>query len=133
MNEPLAGAGAPRGPLTGYTVLELCSTIAGPVCARLFADFGADVIKVEPAEQGIDVVTSSVQGVLGPPAMTPAQINYWGSALAEICKSDEWKEFLAKNQWQPNFVGPEQAGATSWCASAAMGRPAPTRIGPATA
>ena len=52
MNEPLAGAGAgaPRGPLTGYTVLELCSTIAGPVCARLFADFGADVIKVEPAE-----------------------------------------------------------------------------------
>ena len=63
-------------------------------------------------EQGIDVVTSSVQGVLGPPAMTPAQINYWGSALAEICKSDEWKEFLAKNQWQPNFVGPEQAGAT---------------------
>ena len=52
MNAPLAGTtdGAPRGPLTGYTVLELCSTIAGPVCARLFADFGADVIKVEPAE-----------------------------------------------------------------------------------
>lgn len=38
----------PKGPLSGYRVLELCSTIAGPVCARLFADFGADVIKVEP-------------------------------------------------------------------------------------
>ena len=63
-------------------------------------------------EQGIDVVTSSVQGVLGPPGLTPAQINYWGSALAEICKTGEWKDFLAKNQWQPYFVGPGQAGPT---------------------
>lgn len=37
-----------NGPLAGYKVLELCSTIAGPACARLLADFGADVIKVEP-------------------------------------------------------------------------------------
>jgi len=41
---------APKGPLVGYRVIELCSTIAGPVCARLFADFGADVIKIEPPE-----------------------------------------------------------------------------------
>ena len=38
----------PFGPLAGYTVLELCSTIAGPACGRLLADFGAEVIKVEP-------------------------------------------------------------------------------------
>ena len=37
-------------PLAGYRVLELGSTVAGPFCGRLFADFGAEVIKVEPEE-----------------------------------------------------------------------------------
>jgi crotonobetainyl-CoA:carnitine CoA-transferase CaiB-like acyl-CoA transferase len=36
------------GPLAHYRVLELGSTIAGPFCGRLLADFGADVVKVEP-------------------------------------------------------------------------------------
>jgi crotonobetainyl-CoA:carnitine CoA-transferase CaiB-like acyl-CoA transferase len=40
----------PHGPLAGYRVIELGSTVAGPFCGRLLADFGAEVIKVEPAE-----------------------------------------------------------------------------------
>ncbi len=38
------------GPLSDYRVLELGSTAAGPFCARLLADFGADVVKIEVAE-----------------------------------------------------------------------------------
>lgn len=36
--------------LAGFRVLEMGSTVAGPFCGRLLADFGAEVIKVEPAE-----------------------------------------------------------------------------------
>ena len=38
------------GPLVGLRVIELCNTFAGPACGRMLADFGAEVIKVEPPE-----------------------------------------------------------------------------------
>ena len=38
-----------QGPLAGIRVLEMGSTVAGPFCGRLLADFGAEVIKVEDA------------------------------------------------------------------------------------
>jgi crotonobetainyl-CoA:carnitine CoA-transferase CaiB-like acyl-CoA transferase len=38
-----------RGPLYGLKVVELSTYIAAPTCARLLADMGADVIKVESA------------------------------------------------------------------------------------
>ncbi|MQA00029.1 MAG: hypothetical protein GEU80_12005 [Dehalococcoidia bacterium] len=36
------------GALNGLTVLELGDTISAPYAAKLLADLGADVIKVEP-------------------------------------------------------------------------------------
>ena len=47
---PAPTASSAQGPLAGYRVLELGSTVAGPFCGRLFADFGAEVIKVEAAD-----------------------------------------------------------------------------------
>lgn len=56
----------PIGPLSGYRVLELCSTLAGPFATMLLADQGADVIKVETGvgDQGRQV-GSSREGVAG--------------------------------------------------------------------
>jgi formyl-CoA transferase len=40
------------GPLQGLKVVELGTLIAGPYCARLLAEFGADVVKVETPGEG---------------------------------------------------------------------------------
>ena len=45
----MAGMG---GPLQGLKVVELGTLIAGPYCARLLAEFGADVVKVETPGEG---------------------------------------------------------------------------------
>jgi len=39
-------------PLAGLKVVELGALIAGPFCSKILAEFGADVIKIEPPGQG---------------------------------------------------------------------------------
>jgi crotonobetainyl-CoA:carnitine CoA-transferase CaiB-like acyl-CoA transferase len=39
-------------PYTGLKVIDLSQGVAGPYCAMLLAQYGANVIKVEPTETG---------------------------------------------------------------------------------
>ena len=45
-----AAAADPTRPLTGVRVVEFCQIASGPYCGMLLADFGAEVVKVEPPE-----------------------------------------------------------------------------------
>lgn len=56
-------------PLAGLRVVELASEIAGPYCAKLLVDLGADVRKVEPRQ-----VTHCAAGVLSARALIRSEV-----------------------------------------------------------
>jgi len=46
-----------EGALEGVKIVECCSFVAGPYCAKLLADLGAEVIKIEPPGAGDEART----------------------------------------------------------------------------
>ena len=59
-------------PLAGIRVLDLSRVLAGPWCAQVLGDFGADVIKVEHPERGDDTRDWGVR-------TTPGNTSYFDS------------------------------------------------------
>ena len=59
-------------------------------------------------EQGIPVVYSSVQGVLGPKDLSAAQVNFWVDALRRATETEEWQSFVTRQNWRPMFLGPDE-------------------------
>lgn len=84
--------GDPKGPLTGCRVLEMGSTVAGPFCGRLLADFGAEVIKIEPV--GGDPIRSMGKRYQGVPLYSTSIFR--GKSLISIDLRKEEGQAIAR-------------------------------------
>ncbi len=55
-------------------------------------------------EQGFPVVMDTWRGVIGPRGMTRDQIAFWNDVLAKAVTTDTWKQALAANSWEANYL-----------------------------
>lgn len=56
-------------------------------------------------EQGIDSVSASWRGVIGPKGMTVGQVAFWEKTFEELTKTDEWKRHLQQNARENELMG----------------------------
>jgi len=90
MTEPASSTPRP-GPLQGIRVLDFSAMLAGPHCARLMADLGAEVIKIEGLEGDL---------IRGRPPLRDGKSTYFGAlncgkkSVAIDLKSDAAKPII---------------------------------------
>lgn len=88
-----------KGMLTGYRVIDLSQFVAGPTCARIMAELGAEVIKVEMAPGGDRGRMSGMRPVAEDYRRSSAstyyfQHNHSKKSLALDLKSDEGRRIF---------------------------------------
>jgi len=84
---------APKGPLHGIKVIELCHVMAGPVCGLMLADMGAEVIKVEKMPNGDDT-RRTVPPKIGDEAAAFMMMNRNKRGIAVDLKTEAGKNIL---------------------------------------
>ena len=80
------------GPLAGYRVIELTSTVSGPLAGMILADQGADVIKIEPP--GIGDLARFMGNIRNGTAAMFSTINRNKRSVALDLKQDDDKAVL---------------------------------------
>lgn len=78
------GSSIPRGPLAGLRVLDLTRVRSGPAATRLLADWGAEVIRVEPP-----ATASGGDGMLGRTGSDFANLNRGKRSITLDLKAPE--------------------------------------------
>ncbi|MCL2408363.1 MAG: CoA transferase [Oscillospiraceae bacterium] len=105
-----------KKPLEGIKVIEMSTFIAVPACARYFAEFGAEVIKIEPKSGDLVRFNGASEGRLGDPYenTTFDLENAHKRSLVVNLKDPEGREILFKlledtdiflTNWRPQALG----------------------------
>ncbi len=82
-------------PLEGVRVLDLSRVLAGPLCAMIAGDLGADVIKVEKAGAG-DVTREQLRDIPGVDSLYFTMLNHNKRSVTLDTKSAQGKEVLER-------------------------------------
>ena len=81
------------GPLAGIRVLDVSRMVSGPLCGRILADLGADVIKIEPPDGDR---TRTVPPFVGGVSAYYAQMNAGKRNLSVDLKAEGAPQLLAR-------------------------------------
>ena len=84
-----------RGPLDGLKVVELAHIMAGPVCGRMLADMGADVVKVERVPGG-DASRGFVPPQIGGESAAFMMLNRNKRGIAVDLKHDDGRQIVCR-------------------------------------
>jgi formyl-CoA transferase len=85
------------GPLSGVSVLEATTTWAGPMCGCLLADFGADVIKIEPPHGDVSrFLPPFLPGTNPPLSFMHASVNRNKRSLVLDLRHEQGRELFLK-------------------------------------